>query len=95
MIRVVCKSKLKPDVNVEEYLKLASEVITESRKEKGCFMYTLHGDINDPTIFATIEEWEDEEALKQHDNSEHVRRIVPELRKRRESTDMNIYKVLI
>lgn len=95
MIRVVCKSTLKPGVNVEEYLKMASEVILESRKEKGCLMYTLHGDIKNPSIFATIEEWEDEEALNQHDKSEHVQRIVPELRKLRESTELNIYKVLI
>jgi quinol monooxygenase YgiN len=92
VIRFVCKSKLKPDVNVEEYLKLAKEVVSASRKENGCTMYTLFGDINDPLIFTTIEEWADEEALNQHDKSEHVIKIVPELRKRRESTEMNLYK---
>jgi quinol monooxygenase YgiN len=40
MIRVVCKAKLKSGVNVEEYLILAREVVTETRKEKGCIMYT-------------------------------------------------------
>lgn len=92
MIRVVCKGKLKPDADIEEYLSLAREVVLETRKEKGCRMYTYHQDINDLTILTTIEEWENEEALQQHNQSEHIRRLVPELRKMRESTEINIYR---
>ncbi|WP_342433709.1 putative quinol monooxygenase [Neobacillus sp. FSL H8-0543] len=92
MIRVVCKGKLKPDANIEKYLSLAKEVVQETRKEKGCIMYTYHQDINDPFILTTIEEWEDEEALQQHNQSEHIKRMVPELRKMRESTEINIYR---
>jgi quinol monooxygenase YgiN len=92
MIRVVCKGKLKPGVNVEEYLIFAREVVTETRKEKGCIMYTLHADINDPSIITTIEEWENEEDINQHNKSEHVVKIVPKLRKLRESTEINHYK---
>ena len=40
MIKVVCKIKLKPNVKVEEYLIIAREAISESRKEKGCITYT-------------------------------------------------------
>ncbi|WP_175384480.1 hypothetical protein [Bacillus sp. FJAT-27225] len=50
MIKVVCKQKLKPEVNLEEYLSLAS----------------AH-------------------------QSEH-KRIVPQLRSMRESTEISIYK---
>ncbi|MFL6558148.1 MAG: putative quinol monooxygenase [Bacillus sp. (in: firmicutes)] len=92
MIKVVCKAVLKPDVKIEEYLIIAREVISETRKEKGCISYTLHEDINEPTILTMIEEWVDEEAINQHNKSEHVLRIVPELRKLRESTEINIYK---
>ena len=92
MIKVVCKGILKPGVNVEEYLILAREVVTETRKEKGCIIYALHEDINDSSILTTLEEWEDEEAINQHNKSEHVLKIVPELRKLRESTEINIYK---
>ena len=84
MIRVVCKGKLKPGVDVEEYLSLAREVVVETRKEKGCIMYTYHQDINDSSILTTIEEWEDEEVIKQHNKSEHVLKIIQELRKLRE-----------
>ncbi|MFB3162249.1 putative quinol monooxygenase [Neobacillus sp. 179-J 1A1 HS] len=91
MIRVVCKAKLKPGVNVEEYLIPARKVVTETRKEKGCIMYTLHEDINDPSTITTIEEWENEEVINLHNKSEHVMKIVPELRKMRESTEINHY----
>lgn len=94
MIKVVAKAKLKPGVKVEEYLRIAREVISETRKEKGCITYTLHMDINDPTILTMLEEWENEEALRQHNQSEHVLKIVPELRKLRESSEINLYKEL-
>ena len=92
MIKVVCKAKLKPGVKVEEYLIIAREVVSETRKEKGCITYTLHEDINDPTILTTLEEWEDEEAINQHNKNEHVWKFVQELRKLRESTEINIYR---
>jgi quinol monooxygenase YgiN len=92
MIRVVAKGKLKPGVNVEEYLKLAKELVVETNKEEGCISYVLHEDINDPSIFTNIEEWVDEEAINQHNKSEHVGKLVPELRKLRESTEINQYR---
>ena len=92
MIRVVCKAKLKQDVKKEDYLVLAQEVVAETRKEEGCIMYTLHEDINDPSIFTTIEEWVDEEAINLHNKSEHIRKLVPGLRELRESTDINVYR---
>ena len=64
MIRVVCRCKLKPEVNFEEYINLAREAVTITRKEKGCNMYSLHEDINDPSIISTLEEWEDEVSFR-------------------------------
>jgi quinol monooxygenase YgiN len=92
MIKVVAKCKLKPDVNVEDYIRDARELVAETRKEEGCITYALHQDINDPSIITMLEEWVDEEALNQHNKSEHVKRIVPKLRKLRESTEVNIYR---
>ncbi len=92
MIRVVFKTKLKSDVKVGEYLNLAQRLVEETRKEEGCLMYTLHEDLNDPFVLMTLEEWENQEALEQHNQSEHVLTIVPELKKMRESQEINIYK---
>ena len=92
MIKVVAKCKLKPEVNVEEYLIQARELVAETRKEEGCITYALHQDINDPSIVTMLEEWVDVEALNHHNKAEHVKRIVPGLRNMRESTEVNIYK---
>lgn len=94
MIKVVCKIKLKPEVSVEEYLAIAKEVITETRKEKGCITYTMNQDMNDPSIISMLEEWEDEESLNHHNHTKHVIEIVPELKKLRESTELNLYREL-
>ncbi len=92
MIRIVAKGKLKPEVKVEEYVTLAKELAVETNKEKGCISYVLHEDINDTSIVTMIEEWVDEEAIEQHNNSEHVLKIVPELRKLREGVEINLYR---
>lgn len=92
MIKVVAKGKLKPGVDVEDYLVQARELVAETRKEEGCITYALHQDINDPSIVTMLEEWVDEEALNRHGQAEHVKRIVPGLRELRESTEINIYR---
>jgi quinol monooxygenase YgiN len=91
MIKVVSKAKLKQDVNIEEYVKLAKKVIDETRKEQGCISYVLFQELKDPSILTMIEEWKDEASIKQHDQSDHVVTIVPELRKMRESTETHLY----
>jgi quinol monooxygenase YgiN len=92
MIKVVAKATLKQGVNPEDYLVKASELVAETRKEEGCITYALHQDINDPSIVTMLEEWVDEEALNQHNQTNHVKRIVPGLRELRESTEINIYR---
>lgn len=92
MIKIVAKGKLKPNVKVEEYLQFARELAIETNKEKGCISYVVYEEINDPSIVTMIEEWVDEEAIKQHNSSEHVLKIVPELKKLRESVEINLYR---
>lgn len=92
VIRVVCKAKLKPGVDLEEYIKIAREVVSVTRKEKGYIVYTLHQDIHDPSILTTIEEWVDEQAIDEHNKNEDVWRYVKELRKLREYTEVNSYR---
>ena len=92
VIKVVCKAKLKQGVDFEEYLKIAREVVSVTRKEKGCIMFTLHEDIHDPSILTTIEEWVDEQAIDDHNKNEDVWRYVKELRKIREYTEINTYR---
>ena len=92
VIKVVCKAKLKQGVDFEEYLKIAREVVSVTKREKGCIMFTLHEDIHDPSILTTIEEWVDEQAIDDHNKNEDVWRYVKELRKIREYTEINTYR---
>ncbi|MCM3570303.1 putative quinol monooxygenase [Neobacillus mesonae] len=92
MIKVVAKGKLKPDVKAEEYIRISRELVAETRKEEGCISYALFEELNDPSIFTMLEEWENEEALEKHNQTEHMKRIIPELSKLRESMEVNIYR---
>lgn len=92
MITIVAKSILKQGKK-EEFKAAAEELIRESRKEKGNISYTLYEDINDSSVVSFIEVWKDEEAIKQHNDSEHFKSIVPKLSELREGKpEVNKYK---
>ena len=94
MITIVAKSLIKQG-RIEEYKLLTDRLINESRKEKGCISYNLYQDINNCNILTFIEEWEDEEVIKIHNNSEHFTSIVPKFGDLREGkSEINIYKKL-
>ena len=46
--------------------------VAPTRQEEGCLRYDLHVDLDDPTKFTFIEEWESREALNKHGQSEHI-----------------------
>lgn len=92
MIKIVAKNIVKEDC-IHEFMKYASKLIEESRKETGCKQYGLFQDISNPFVLTFIEEWRDEDAIKAHNNSEHFVRIVPKLKELvLEPTDVVIYK---
>ncbi|AKN30381.1 antibiotic biosynthesis monooxygenase [Clostridium carboxidivorans P7] len=77
MIRIISKNTLK-DGKRDEFLKITKELIEKTRKEDGCIAYHLFEDINNPLILTFVEDWRDEEAIKNHNNTEHFKRIVPQ-----------------
>ena len=57
----------------EEALRTVLEsFIAHTRQETGCLRYDLHVDLDDPTKFTFIEEWESREALDKHGQSDHI-----------------------
>ncbi|MGE0822705.1 MAG: putative quinol monooxygenase [Candidatus Binatia bacterium] len=60
----------------EEARKLASHLEVETRKEPGCLMYTFYADRDDPNTFFIFEEWESEDALAKHFQTEHMKQFV-------------------
>jgi quinol monooxygenase YgiN len=95
MIKVVARAAVKSD-KVEDYIKLASQLAAETRKETGCISYELCQDIKNSTILTFIEEWESQEALDKHMKSKHFVEIVPKMGQLREGdSEVNIYKVVV
>ncbi|WP_321424328.1 putative quinol monooxygenase [uncultured Bacteroides sp.] len=78
MVKVIAKFFVKED-KVEEFLKLAGELVQESRKEAGCINYNLVQDLNNKQILVMLEEWESAGILKIHMASTHFTTIIPKM----------------
>lgn len=94
MIKVVAKRKFSKE-NLQKAIDLYSELINETRKEKGCIAYNLFQDTNNECILSMIEEWESKEYLDVHSKSEHFTRLVPQIGKLGEGeATVNTYRKL-
>ena len=77
MIQVIARSIVKPEKK-EQFLELATELIGHTRKEKGCLGYALY-EGEAPDTFFFIESWQDRDGLEAHFQSDHFKRIVPQI----------------
>ena len=75
MIVIAGTIPVKPECREEAY-KLAGMLEQETRKEAGCFMYTFYADRNDPNTFFIFEEWESDEALAKHFQTDHMKQFM-------------------
>lgn len=75
MIVIAGTIPVKPECREEAY-KLASMLEEASRKEAGCLTYTFHANRNDPNTFFIFEEWESDEALAKHFQTEHMKQFM-------------------
>ncbi|CAF3399827.1 unnamed protein product [Rotaria socialis] len=58
---------------MENILSVLRTLTAATRTEPGCIKYELHQDLSDETHLTFIEEWENEEALKLHFQTEHFK----------------------
>ena len=79
MIKIVAENYIKEEYQ-EEFLKLTKELIILSREEKGNISYHLYQDINDDSHFTFIEEWQNQEAIDEHNQTKHFTTIVPQIK---------------
>ncbi len=94
MVVVVAKNIIKLG-KVEEFLKLAQELVAETRREKGCIEYNLMRDSERDDTLTFIEKWHTEGHLKDHFEAPHFKRIVPMLGDLTQGeTEINIYEEL-
>lgn len=78
MVKVVAKTRVKAEC-VEQYKALTKELVEKTQKEEGNISYTLNQSTADERVFAMIEVWQNDEALKAHMASEHFQKIIPQL----------------
>ena len=70
-IRAVAHIKARPD-KVAEMREVLMALLEPTRNEEGCVSYVLTQNVDDPTDFTFIEEWESVEAVQAHLSSEHI-----------------------
>lgn len=75
-IRVIALFKAKPE-KAEALKDFLGKLIEPTQKEQGCLVYELHQNPSDPTDFAFIEEWENDETLDRHLQSPHIQAALP------------------
>jgi len=94
MVKIVAKGFFYED-KTDEAIKAYEELVMKSREENGCIAYNLYQDRDDKTILAVIEEWESEDHLEKHSNTEHFKKLVPLISTFRKEKDMNIYELVL
>jgi len=78
MIRIVVREQIK-NGSKEQVLGLFREMVEATRKEEGNLMFTLNEAVDDPNTLSIIEAWEDERFIDAHRESEHSKRLLPQL----------------
>lgn len=92
MITIISENKI-AEQKQQEFLSIVSELISESRKEKGCISYTLHQNAKNPLHYCIIEQWEDENAIQHHNNTNHFKTLVPQMKAcRTEQKEVNHFR---
>jgi quinol monooxygenase YgiN len=72
MIVVTGKVAIKPEKR-EEAIRATTRMAEASRAESGCISYGFFSSLEEPDMVIAFEEWESEEALKFHFQTEHMK----------------------
>ncbi|QLG47366.1 putative quinol monooxygenase [Natrinema halophilum] len=72
MIVISASFPVEPDRR-DEALELIDELVTHSQSEDGVLDYRAATDVSDPNVVRFFEQYEDEDALDAHSQSDHFR----------------------
>lgn len=76
MIRLFSRRTFEKE-NYNKGYEIIKKLVEESQKEEGCIEYDVFFDVDLENSLCIYEEWEDENALNKHSNSEHFKKYVP------------------
>ncbi|NMO94349.1 putative quinol monooxygenase [Paenibacillus lemnae] len=71
MIHLQVHMHVKPEAR-QDFAEKAKALITSTQAEAGNISYALYEDVSSPGRFVMIEEWKDEQAIEQHNQTEHL-----------------------
>lgn len=63
----------------ERFVEVATEMCRRSREDQGCRGYRVYADLEQPTRYVFLEEWEDEGSLQRHFAQPHTRAFLGDL----------------
>ena len=64
----------------EDALKaVLTALVAPTRRELGCYQYDLLADSSDPRQFCFVERWDDNAALDQHLETDHVKKMLGQI----------------
>ena len=73
---IIINAKIKVDENKrEDYLQLMADLVEHSRQEKGNLFYHHYEDVSEANTFVVVENYKDENAVEEHNQSEHFQTI--------------------
>lgn len=78
-IHVVAVFSVKEGTEATAALALA-RLIGPTREEEGSLDYAVHRDLDDPSVFATVEHWASRDAFEEHVASPHLVECVEVMR---------------
>jgi quinol monooxygenase YgiN len=78
MLKVIAQDFMRLD-RLDILMPLYRELVEKTKQEALCIAYDLYVDQKDPGHFTFIEEWPDQAALDTHCQSEHFRKLVPQI----------------
>ena len=70
MIKVVAKMLIKED-KVDTFVEACKELVAASKQDEGNIGYTFNVSIENPCLFAMIENWKDQASLDAHMKQPH------------------------
>lgn len=81
MIRLNVSLIIEDEEKRERVIKIVKELVVFSLRDKGCIDYDLYCSHTNDDRLMIIETWESREALKAHSETDHFKRLVPEMKK--------------
>ncbi len=96
MVKVVADNYIKAE-KVDEFILLAKQLVQDTREfDAGCIRYELLRDTKDPLHLIMLEEWENQESLTKHSQSEHFKKAVSQFGAYMERPgDAHFYEVIV